>query len=288
MTARIFYSWQSDIKAAACRTLIEDALELAIKQLAADDAVEVVPVIDRDTLGVPGSPDIGATIFSKIDSASVIVADVTIVGKVGERATPNPNVLVELGYALRALGGPNVLLVQNTAFGGPELLPFDLRQKRVAKYFSPLEATERAPERKQLAAAFKDALTTILNVQPVATVPTAHERWQQLLRTALEGNSNRVEISGAVEMDVGAKDAAGRPKTFPAPLAGLVNVRDVNSEYFALGFPLKGQGGINIVHVPYELVRAIWLSPDGRTQIAFTQTLLFTGTARTGFSSSFT
>lgn len=71
-----------------------------------DGEVQVEPVIDRDTVGVSGSPDIGQTIFQKIDKAAVFVADVSIInaGSDEDRQTPNPNVLIELGYAMRAIG----------------------------------------------------------------------------------------------------------------------------------------------------------------------------------------
>ena len=105
MKATIFYSWQSDIKAAANRTLIQDALKGAVKELHAEGSLTVEPVVDRDTEAVPGAPDIDKTILEKIDASAVVVADVTIInhGKDG-RPTPNPNVLVELGYALKSLG----------------------------------------------------------------------------------------------------------------------------------------------------------------------------------------
>jgi hypothetical protein len=50
-----------------------------------------------------------------------------MIGSAGKnrRRTPNPNVLVELGYALKALGDERVIVVVNTAFGKEELLPFD-------------------------------------------------------------------------------------------------------------------------------------------------------------------
>ena len=89
MQATIFYSWQSDTKAAANRTLIQDALEGAVKELRADGSISVEPVIERDTKGVPSAPDIRTTILEKIDASAVIVADVTIVGR-GDGAGPTP------------------------------------------------------------------------------------------------------------------------------------------------------------------------------------------------------
>lgn len=159
----VFFSWQSDLRAASCRTLIQQALEGAAKSVVSDESVSVELVIDRDTQDVPGSPDIGATILSKIDAAAVLVADVTIVGATSSgKPTPNPNVLVELGYALKSLGWSRVLLVQNTAFGGPEALPFDLRQKRAIPFASPEDADERAPERRALQARLESALREVL------------------------------------------------------------------------------------------------------------------------------
>jgi hypothetical protein len=166
--ATIFFSWQSDIRAAACRSLIQEALEGAAKAIASDESIAITPVIDRDTQDVPGAPDIGATILSKIDAAAAFVADVTIVGKTNSgKPTPNPNVLIELGYALKALGWPRLLLVQNVAFGDPETLPFDLKQKRAIVYTSPEDATERAQARRGLQKTFETALGGILkNLQP--------------------------------------------------------------------------------------------------------------------------
>ena len=165
MEATIFYSWQSDTRSAANRSLILEALKSAIQQLKHDKTVSVEPVVDRDTLAVPGAPDIGATIFAKIDRCSAFVADVTTVNSAvpGSRPTPNPNVLVELGYALKAVGPNRLVLVQNTAFGGPELLPFDLRQKRVLTYESPPDAAGRAGERGRLKTDLRRALGEILS-----------------------------------------------------------------------------------------------------------------------------
>lgn len=173
MKAIVFYTWQSDTRAAANRTLIEDALCAAAKQIRDDDTISVVPVVDRDTLDTPGAPDIGATIFEKIDASELIVADITIVNSGSQdRPTPNPNVLIELGYALKSLGERRIILVQNTAFGGPELLPFDLRQKRVLTYESLPEARSRIEARQQLQARLRHALTLILQEQGQIT---AHE-----------------------------------------------------------------------------------------------------------------
>jgi len=163
MNCKIFYSWQSDLPPATNRGFIEKALENAAKSIRNDDSIKVEPVIDRDTKDVPGSPDIAHTIFGKIEQAQVFVCDVSIINQDAQsRLTPNPNVLIELGYAMKTLGWQKIIMVMNTAFGKPEVLPFDLRMRRVLTYYMPQEIEERATERKKLEGAFTAALRSIL------------------------------------------------------------------------------------------------------------------------------
>jgi hypothetical protein len=147
---KVFYSWQSDLPNSTNRGFIETALERAVKTIRADNSIQVEPVVDRDTAGVPGAPDIARTIFEKIEESQVFVCDVSIINKGATRPTPNPNVLVELGFAIRALGWERVVMVLNAAYGGPELLPFDLRVRRSVTYDMPETSMERSLERKKL------------------------------------------------------------------------------------------------------------------------------------------
>jgi hypothetical protein len=168
----VFYSWQSDLPNTCNRGFIQSALENAAAAIKADDAVEVEPVIDRDTQGVPGAPDIASTIFAKITAADVFVADVSIVGRGDKRATPNPNVLIELGYAFKALGHERVILVFNRAFGKIEELPFDLRMRRVLAYEMPAEGKEKAPEKKLLERQLDNAIRAALEAVPEIAAPS--------------------------------------------------------------------------------------------------------------------
>jgi hypothetical protein len=77
--ATVFFSWQSDIRAAACRSLIQQEREEAAGTISNDESIAVDLVVDRDTENVPRAPDIGATSLSKIDAAALFVADVTTV-----------------------------------------------------------------------------------------------------------------------------------------------------------------------------------------------------------------
>lgn len=134
-SATVFYSWQSDLPNKTNRGFIEDCLERAIKELKAEAELSVDPCIDRDTKNVPGSPDIAATIFEKIESCGLFVCDVSLINKgTPGRPTPNPNVLIELGFAVRALGWSRVVCILNQTSGAVEDLPFDLRHRRVRCY----------------------------------------------------------------------------------------------------------------------------------------------------------
>ena len=172
MPHTIFYSWQSDLPNPTNRNFIQNSLESAIKDLKSDGSLTVDPVLDRDTTGVPGSPDIGQTIFYKIDQAAAFVCDVSIInGGSNRRRVPNPNVLIELGYALKSLGPDRVIMVMNTAFGRPESLPFDLRQKRVITY-SLSEGDEAKSEAKQgLRGSFTQSLKSILSQYEKSNLP---------------------------------------------------------------------------------------------------------------------
>lgn len=138
MAITVFYSWQSDCPNSTNRTFIEDALKKAIKEVSAD--IEVLkaerdgPIeLDKDTQGVSGTPPITDVIFGKISEAAVFVPDLTLVGKtIKGRLIPNPNVLIEYGWALCALKYSRMVPIMNTAFGDAtaENLPFNMRHLR--------------------------------------------------------------------------------------------------------------------------------------------------------------
>ena len=166
---KVFYSWQSDLPNATNRVLIETALKNAIEQISADQSVGISPVMDRDTAGVPGSPDL-QIIFSKIDQSRAFVCDVSIIngeqqatGKGRERPTPNPNVLIELGYASKSLGNDKIIMVMNTAFGTPELLPADIRSRIVTTYNMPNNTDGHTTSQRELEAELRDKLRLIFD-----------------------------------------------------------------------------------------------------------------------------
>lgn len=164
---KIFYSWQSDLPGNQTRSVIQDSIESVVRTMR--DTVEIIA--DRDTKGEYGSPDIVETIFNKIDECDIFIADVSIINKYypideeGQpievvKTTPNPNVLIELGYAAHVVGWENIICILNTDFGRIDELPFDIRQRRLTPYS--LEDRKKSEVRKTL----RDIIAaTVMNVQ---------------------------------------------------------------------------------------------------------------------------
>jgi len=161
MPKTIFYSWQSDLPNNINRGFILDCLEKAAHTVASKNLLLEFD-IDRDTLDVSGSPDIVATIFKKIDNATIFVADTTLViGGNGQRRAPNPNVLIELGYAANCHSWDNIICVMNLAFGKIEELPFDLRSRRIVTYELSSGNQDKSVVRKELVSKLTFALKAI-------------------------------------------------------------------------------------------------------------------------------
>ncbi|MFA6519292.1 MAG: hypothetical protein WCT41_00475 [Candidatus Paceibacterota bacterium] len=158
MKRTVFYSWQSDLPNSTNRTLIETALQDAAKAIASDENIDIEPVIDRDTKGAAGAPDIATTIFGKIASADLFVADISFVANTKKRAFPNPNVLIELGYALKAKGHEGLVLIFNEAYGKLTDLPFDLKMRRILTYTAKEVEMDKSTIKSSLTKDLKAAL----------------------------------------------------------------------------------------------------------------------------------
>lgn len=145
---KLFYSWQSDTP--SNRGLIQKCIREALKSATQFE----LETATRDTLG---SPDISASILSKIDNSSMIIADVTIVNPSSRkvRLMPNPNVMYELGYAFKTLGEENIILIANKATTNTANLPFDIRNRRMI-----LLDFSKPQAEKQIAAAVLSALNS--------------------------------------------------------------------------------------------------------------------------------
>ena len=134
----------------------------AVKTLATDlGPMSIVLAVDRDTKGVPGTPDIVESIFLKIDKALLFVADVSIINS-DERGKPcpNPNVLIELGYAARSLGWDRIVVIYNLDYGEIEKLPFDLQHRRPVTYS--LKGSTKAEARNHISKIIVQNITQLL------------------------------------------------------------------------------------------------------------------------------
>lgn len=191
----VFYAWQSDTPGKVNKNFIRRALDDAVKQLQRDAEVEDAPRLDHDTKDEPGMPDIPATIRKKIAACAVFVADVTLVAETSAappKKVPNPNVMLELGYAMSVPGPETLICVMNTAFGGPKDLPFDLQSRRHPiefKLASP-DATDAAQVRKELTEKLAEAIRMVL------TAPDSRRQ-----RAREEEAAARIEVEGRMKRE---------------------------------------------------------------------------------------
>ena len=162
----IFYSWQSDTPRKVGRDFIKLALEAAVARINAARGGVCTMRIDSDTQGEPGTPPITDTILRKIRECDVFVGEVSFVAQTpAGKASPNPNVMGEYGFALSEKGTRRILLVMNIAYGLPENLPFDLRHLRHPARFNAPEAAsdrERRAEREKLSAVLERNLLAVM------------------------------------------------------------------------------------------------------------------------------
>jgi len=191
---KIFYSWQSDLPNNCNRGFIEDCIKRTVRKYKDIISIEA----DRDVQNNTGSPDIANTIFDKIDECDLFIADISIINKSkcrffrgGSRPTPNPNVLLELGYAAATLGWERIVCIYNTDFSDLDALPFDLRQHRITSYS--LTGKEKSTVRTGIV----DAISATINglVEKGSAVrPKGSRAYHQVLGFDSKSNSVKPNI----------------------------------------------------------------------------------------------
>ena len=136
----IFYSWQSDSKDKSSK-IIEKALFEAKNSLLENKEISIE--VDHSTLGECGMPSIDQTILRKIDNCDIFLCDLTPVVKYEKtegngntiiKQVPNPNVLIELGYAMSAVGVNYIIPVAHQGKWSPNELPFDINHHAVYSF----------------------------------------------------------------------------------------------------------------------------------------------------------
>lgn len=207
---KIFYSWQSDTPRKIGKNFIRRALDKATEELAADYELNDAerPHVDQDTQGILGSPSITETIFRKIRASKIVVADVTLVGRVSSnKKLINSNVAIELGYALGADSEESLLTIINKHYGIPDELPFDLKHRRfpISYKLSP-DASDPEVEReldrltKSLTTVLEQYLTSSIQIQSkqekASTINKASfwEEGDLLFDSPTRGHSQGIQI----------------------------------------------------------------------------------------------
>ncbi len=151
----LFNSWQSDI------SLNRKVINKSLGEI--EQTIDII--IESATRNAKGSPDIANAILNKIDSSDIFLADVSIINPTisSGRKTPNPNVLYELGYALKSLGEDNIILIANKDTTETSDLPFDIRNRRMV-----LVSFSEKGVNKVINRAITDA---VMNSRPKANLP---------------------------------------------------------------------------------------------------------------------
>lgn len=167
MKCTIFYSWQSDLPNKDNRSFIESCIEKAIKKDKLGLEAGLTIAVDRDTKKTVGTPDIAGTIFDKIAKTDIFICDISIInGNDKGRKCPNPNVLLELGYAVRTLGWDRIICFYNLKYGDIKSVPFDLSHRRIFCYNSDNE-NEKEEVSKALSVGIKEMIAKGLISNPL-------------------------------------------------------------------------------------------------------------------------
>lgn len=125
----IFFSWQSDIP--ENRDRLRKDIDTAIKIIEKEDEFAEYRIYRTEaTRYEAGSPDIVETIHTKINQCAVFIADISPIVDYNGKQIPNPNVLLEEGFALRSIGCRRIILMSNHI---STELPFDIVHRRTTK-----------------------------------------------------------------------------------------------------------------------------------------------------------
>lgn len=137
----LFFSWQSDDN--KTKKILSDAISKAVKDIRVYHNYNIT--LEESTSNTPGSPQIVQTILDKIDSCDIFLADITPVCNYSKqlgnnqsitKQVPNPNVLMELGYALSAVGMHYTICAAHQGEWNSNDLPFDINHNRIYSFTS--------------------------------------------------------------------------------------------------------------------------------------------------------
>lgn len=162
----IFYSWQSDLSNDTNQNGIRLSIKSAIPLI--ETMIDDLDItLDEATSNTPGSPYIPGKIVEKISKSDVFICDLTPIGESFDekKRIANPNVLIELGFAVAELGWDRVIILLNTNYGKlPDDLPFDVDKHRA----TPFKIVDKSDKngKGQLTQILKDAIKIIIEKSP--------------------------------------------------------------------------------------------------------------------------
>jgi len=137
----LFFSWQSDKN--KTNKVLSEALNKAVNDIKIYHGYTIN--VEESTSNTPGSPQIVQTILDKIDSCDIFLADITPVCDYSKqlgnnqsitKQVPNPNVLMELGYAMSAVGMDYTICAAHQGEWNSNDLPFDINHNRIFQFTS--------------------------------------------------------------------------------------------------------------------------------------------------------
>lgn len=142
----VFFAWQSWVPTS--RNQIRTALHKVIARSAAWGLPGQMRLEEAVSLG-DGAVRIDAAILEKIQKATFFVADITPYHFHADTLIPNPNVLVEVGYALASKEPVDIFLlasepgIKKVRRSGPSPFPFDMQSVHRIAYDKPADLLSR-------------------------------------------------------------------------------------------------------------------------------------------------
>lgn len=146
MAYKVFFAFQMDIDEKYGKTFIQQSITNAIQKFK-EEGIEVI--LDYGFRGTPGTPLLIDEMLRKSLNSDMVIVDWTFTSskiwhnpeiieeddnsiileilKGDLKPSPNPNVLLETGYAWAKKGTHRTLAVMNAAFGNPDELPVDIK-----------------------------------------------------------------------------------------------------------------------------------------------------------------
>lgn len=195
---KVFFSWQSDLPSSDAKDFVRQCIDDAIEIIGETEAFEAER--DEATMGLTGSPNIVESLYSKIESCDLFIADISTCYRGIDRKTrmsPNPNVLVELGFAASCIGWDRIICLCNKDYGDD--YPFDISHNRITTFS--LRCGNRDSESKRIMKIVARTISDLKKQRPKRTkgqafhVIGSYDSNERIVRknlSAMDLNSNSI------------------------------------------------------------------------------------------------